>query len=272
MNNRILILKIFHKGILLMKKFLGYFGVGITSSKNLSELQKRALDSSSFDLEFLRIAGKPEFEKILELIPKSKAQLRQDIMALKENGFKREGFFVEFGATDGISLSNTYMLETEFSWKGILAEPARIWHDSLRENRPNAKIDTSCVWRVSNIEIDFREVYQPELSTVSSFSSLDHLGKARKTGKTYKVRSISLVDLLEKHNAPEYIDYLSIDTEGTEFEILREFNFQKYSFGVISVEHNFTSQRSEIKKLLEDNGYHQKFSNISLFDDWYVAS
>jgi hypothetical protein len=79
----------------------------------------------------------------------SKAQIAQDLFVLSELGFKKSGFFVEFGATDGVQLSNTHLLETEFSWTGILAEPGRNWHKELEKNR-NASIEKDCVWSVSN--------------------------------------------------------------------------------------------------------------------------
>ena len=63
---------------------------------------------------------------------KSRAQLKQDIFVLLETGFKRDGYFVEFGATNGVDLSNSWLLEKAFGWTGILAEPARIWHDDLK--------------------------------------------------------------------------------------------------------------------------------------------
>jgi FkbM family methyltransferase len=270
MNYSGFVAKLKYKAIHTLKAILKLFGLGITSFSNLSNLQQKALDTSDYDLKFVANIGKPEFELIFQLIPKSKAQLRQDIFALKESGFKRNGFFVEFGATNGISLSNTYMLEMEFSWSGILVEPARIWAKSLQKNRPNAIIETLCVWARSNDYLVFNEAYQPELSTIKAFSGLDHLKSARKAGKTYSVKTISLMDLLEKNRAPKYIDYLSIDTEGSEYEILRNFDFNQYTFGVISVEHNFTEQRGRIKNLLESFGYEQKFSEISMFDDWYV--
>lgn len=52
------------------------------------------------------------------------SQASQDVFALVANGFKRGGYFVEFGATNGKSISNTYVLEKEFGWTGIVAEPA----------------------------------------------------------------------------------------------------------------------------------------------------
>jgi hypothetical protein len=74
----------------------------------------------------------------------SKAQLRQDLFVISELGPIENGYFVEFGATNGISLSNTFLLEEHLSWKGILAEPAKVWHAQLKENR-TAQIEFDCV-------------------------------------------------------------------------------------------------------------------------------
>jgi hypothetical protein len=75
-----------------------------------------------------------------------------------------------------------------------------------------------------------------------------------------------------KHNAPKDIDYLSIDTEGSEFEILSAHDFSEYSFKVIPCEHNFTDMREKIHDLLSAQGYVRKYENLSKFDDWYVRS
>ena len=71
----------------------------------------------------------------LSLAYKSHAQNFQDVWALYENKFKRNGFYVEFGATDGLISSNSYLLAKEYNWKGIVAEPNPIWHDKLSQNR-----------------------------------------------------------------------------------------------------------------------------------------
>jgi hypothetical protein len=84
------------------------------------------------------------------------------------------------------------------------------------------------------------------------------------------VETVSLEDLLLDYKAPKHIDFLSIDTEGSEFEILNAFDFRKYSFGVICVEHNFTINRDKIRALLEGNGYKQVHVELSEFDDWFV--
>lgn len=206
-----------------------------------------------------------------ELLAKSKSQLRQDLFVLSELNFKRGGFFVEFGATNGVDLSNSHLLEKEYSWKGILAEPAKLWHEDLRKNR-NAKIDTRCVWKKTGELLKFSETSAPELSTLSSFSDSDLHARERAGAISYEVETISLNDLLAENDAPSEIDYLSIDTEGSEFEILQSLDFDKYKFKVITCEHNYSPAREKIFELLTANGYIKKYEEISEFDDWYVRS
>ena len=57
------------------------------------------------------------------LTPRASAEFFQDLWALWEARGKRDGFFVEFGAADGKSKSNTFFLEMEMNWKGVVAEP-----------------------------------------------------------------------------------------------------------------------------------------------------
>jgi hypothetical protein len=80
------------------------------------------------------------------------------------------------------------------------------------------------------------------------------------------------MDLLRKFNAPNKIDYLSIDTEGSEFDILEAFDFNDYQFSVITCEHNHTPSREKIFDLLTHNGYSRKFEQLSYWDDWYVLT
>lgn len=82
---------------------------------------------------------------------------------LNESEFKRHGLFVEFGATNGLDLSNTWLLEKQFGWTGILAEPATVWHEDLKRNRTGS-IDERCVWSRSGEALQFSETAVPELS------------------------------------------------------------------------------------------------------------
>ena len=121
----------------------------------------------------------------------------QDLFVLSEVEFKTGGYFVEFGATDGVDLSNTYMLEKSFGWTGILAEPARVWHSELRKNRA-CHIDTSCVWTQSNAALTFNASDFGEYSTIDSYSSSGRHAGLRRSGEKYNVETISLIDLLDK--------------------------------------------------------------------------
>lgn len=238
------------------------------------------LTTECMDVKFLdRLLSEEEgdvsglFELILQAITSqcpNYAQLHQDIIVLLCTGFKTNGFFVEFGATDGIDLSNTYLLEKKYGWKGILSEPAKVWHEDLVKNR-SADIDFSCVWSKSNEVLSFDMVKDKfaVLSTISSFSDMDQHARKRKNHITYDVNTISLQHLLEKHNAPKKIDYLSIDTEGSELDILSNFDFNSFDISIITCEHNYTKDREKIFNLLTKNGFVRKFTTLSKWDDWY---
>jgi FkbM family methyltransferase len=217
------------------------------------------------------LSSRPESHRrhLLDLLPKAKSQILQDLFVLSQLEFKRNGFFVEFGACDGLSLSNTFLLESEFEWDGILAEPARVWHESLRTQR-RALISTKCVWSHSGETIMFNQTDAAGLSTIASFSQADRWAPERLNGFQYDVESISLNDLLASAGAPERMDYLSIDTEGSELRILETFDFSRYRFSVITCEHNFTPAREAIAALLTRQGYVRKHETLSQFDDWYI--
>jgi FkbM family methyltransferase len=212
----------------------------------------------------------------------SKSQYAQDLFVLSELSERDlPKYFVEFGATNGINWSNSFVLEKFFNWTGILAEPATIWHDSLKQNR-NCIIDTRCVYSVSGEQILFSEtqnpnknfaISSPELSTISKYlNSNDWASRIRKNNSiNYLVETVSLMDLLEFHNAPHNIGYLSIDTEGSELEILEHFDFFKYKVEIISVEHNSNPNvRNSLFSLLKSYGYSLVYKDLFGADDIYI--
>lgn len=195
----------------------------------------------------------------------------QDLFVQFELNEKHGGYFVEFGAADGVHLSNSYALEKYYNWTGILSEPARCWHRALAQNR-NCDIDLRCLWDESEGEIDFFEAEAAELSTISGFSNADMHAKSRRPSDTYKVKTVTLNDMLLEANAPAEIDYMSVDTEGSEFRILSTFDFAAHKVSIITVEHNYGLERERIFRLLSDHGFHRKFELFSRWDDWYVRS
>ncbi|MCF6303720.1 MAG: FkbM family methyltransferase [Devosiaceae bacterium] len=203
---------------------------------------------------------------------RSKAQLLQDLWVLFQTKEKRAGYFVEFGACDGVSLSNTLLLEKEYGWHGILAEPDPRWHKDLQANR-DCQISRKCVYSESGQMIRFSCATIPELSRISDIVPDDshERSKNRTAADVVNVEIISLLDLLREANAPKEIDYLSIDTEGSEELILRKFDFEAYQFGLITVEHaGETTKREAIYKLLTQQGYQRWHKEMSRWDDWYV--
>ena len=134
---------------------LGLFGARVVRKKWYDEVVSKANKLRGY--EFHELIDQQFSSEYFENLSDSKSQIHQDLFVLSELGFKKNGFFVEFGATDGIDLSNSHLLETKFDWSGILAEPAKIWHSALHENR-SASIETECVWKETGETLIFNEV------------------------------------------------------------------------------------------------------------------
>ena len=199
---------------------------------------------------------------------KTNSQLGQDALVLWLLNQKRNGYFVEFGAADGINISNSFLLEKEYNWSGILCEPARTFKDRLKNNRKCTIVD-KCVYSKSGDLISFFESENEELSTISSYKESDLHSVSRIDGLTYEVETISLSDLLNSFSAPDIIDYLSMDTEGSEFDIIKEYDFSRH-INIITVEHNYSGNRKKIKNFLEEKNFIRIFDSISEWDDWYI--
>lgn len=212
------------------------------------------------------------FEKIENIY----SQLYQDVFAFFIIGDKFEKTFLEFGATDGISLSNSYLLENSFNWKGVLSEPSPQWHEALEKNRKNSKIITKCIWKESEKELDFFMSDFGELSTLKDFVESDKVSMPIntatriKSGKTISVETISLNDVIKQHFNNICPSYISIDTEGSEYEILKSFDLESFRPKLFTVEHNRTESESKIDEHLITNGYVRIFRELTSFDAWYI--
>ncbi len=102
----------------------------------------------------------------------SHSQFGQDVFAWLVNSMKRNGYFVEFGATNGKALSNSWLLEKDFGWQGVVAEPGRAWHAELQANRSCA-IEFDCVWKTTGDSLEFNMLEEGELSTITEFNRSD---------------------------------------------------------------------------------------------------
>ena len=206
-----------------------------------------------------------------------KSQLYQDMFASFVIGDKFDKTFFEFGATNGIDLSNSYTLEKYLNWEGTLSEPSPQWHDELKKNRPHTNIVSECIWSESNKELNFFVSDLGELSSLEDFKESDKTSmpgntQARlKSGKNIIVKTISLNDIIEKQFNSKTPSYISIDTEGSEYEILKNFNFKKYRPLVFTIEHNFTELQLKIDELMYLNEYIRVFKSLTTFDAWYIT-
>ena len=207
-----------------------------------------------------------------------KSQLYQDLFAsfIVKNNFDKT--FLEFGATNGVDLSNTYTLENKFLWSGALAEPDLNWIESLKKNRTKSKIITKCIWSKSGEKKNFFSSKVGVLSTLDDFKNSDinsmpgNTAQRIKEGVNIEVDTISLNQVIRDEFNNISPSYISIDTEGSEFEILSSFNFSKYHPAVFTIEHNFTDLQYKIDQLMLDNNYVRIFRKLTAFDAWYISS
>ncbi|MEM6578268.1 MAG: FkbM family methyltransferase [Pseudomonadota bacterium] len=211
------------------------------------------------------------FEFALPRAHLSYSQIMQDLWVLFETGDKHGGYFVEFGAGNGISMSNSALLEKVKNWDGILAEPNPAFHARLGRERSGA-ISHACVHARTGKAETFLCTERPAFSRLATVRPDDifERGGQRAVAREIKVPTISLNDLLGQNGAPERIDYISIDTEGSELDILSTFDFAHRQVGLFTIEHNFTPERAGIRALMQANGYLHRFPEFSRFDDWYV--
>ncbi len=204
------------------------------------------------------------------------SQIFQDVFAafIVENKFEKT--FLEFGATDGFELSNSFMLEKNLFWKGILSEPSPQWHEILKKNRKDTKVIKKCIWSETGKNLDFFMSEVGSLSTINDFIDNDKTSlpqntfDRKKSGKIISVETISLNDLISKYFNDKSPSYISIDTEGSEFEILKSFDFNKYKPIVLTIEHNYTNLQKKIDELMYAKNYVRIFNNLTAFDAWYV--
>ena len=197
------------------------------------------------------------------------SQLGQDLWVLEKTNYKKNGFFVEFGATDGVLLSNTYLLEKEFDWQGLLAEPNSRFHKDLKENR-TCRISHRCIGATTGQSVEF--VLADAFGGMKSHIGNDHNASKREAyaadaSNVIRLETISLNDFLIQLDAPRTIDYISIDTEGSELEILEAFPFEDWDVKLWTIEHNFVAGfREKIFDLMTRHGYQRQEVE---WDDWY---
>lgn len=172
------------------------------------------------------------------------SQWNEDVILYYYFKQKTKGLYIEVGAFDGVQLSNTYFFEC-IGWKGILVEPQLLQYNKCVQNRPN-----STCWNVAispnKGPIKLNIVQDENYATWSFVGDKDKVDFMVKSVmiETRKLKEIIPADVLQ-------IDFLSIDVEGMELEILNTIDFDRISIDVILIEH----YSHEIQQYLSRFGY-----------------
>lgn len=204
------------------------------------------------------------------------SQVGQDKF-LNEHFFhnKKDGVFIDIGAYDGVTHSNTYFFEKELGWKGICFEPIPSVFKKLTQTRQCTCIN-ACVGDKEE-SLDFIEVSgAPEmLSGIVKSYDPRHLDRLKleitRDGGSYEIKKVPSVTLnkIAKYYNLSYVDFLSLDTEGSELDILRSIDFEKVYIHIISVENNY--HEPYIREFLESKGF-QYVTMLGYQDEVYINS
>ena len=206
------------------------------------------------------------------------SQIGQDKYYIEEIiQFKCNGVFLDIGAYDGITGSNTYFLEKNLNWKGLLVECNPELVDICRKNRTSVVCDKA-LYKESNTKIDFviprgQDIHggKAQLGGIKDYlrpESLNYFRESYKENTIVQLDTIHINELLEQ-NDMYTIDYMSLDVEGYELEILKQIDFKKYKIAYLTVEHaNIPHYQHEINTYLLSKGY--TLARHNRHDDEYV--
>lgn len=211
----------------------------------------------------------------LSMIAEYKSQAGQDKFVYEcffEN--KKNGFFLDIGAHDGMSFSNTYFFEKDLGWKGICFEPLPHLFKKLQECR-NCICINACV---SNQEgtVPFLHLDSCDEMLSGMCGTYDErqlqivMNDIACLGgecKILQLPSVNINKVLKDHQVT-HVDFLSLDTEGSELEILKSIDFSLVTIDVITVENNYNELH--VKEFLEEHGF--IFVTRLHVDDVYVRS
>jgi len=185
---------------------------------------------------------------------------------LEENIFKgqRNGIFVEVGVLDGLSDSNTAFFEFERDWTGLLVEANPQFIRAIQNNRPNSIVKPVAAYNKFG-SVSFKVVEgTPGWSGIENeFNDFHHVRVKR--GLSHYV-SVPCAPLAHIMDGMYHVDYLSVDVEGAEEAIVRDFPFKDFDIRIIGIENNVQTDRV-VERILTNNGY--KLIHRIEYDDFY---
>lgn len=207
-----------------------------------------------------------ELRKLLLLPPSPyRTQLNQDIYAFLVNRFN-PGYFLEIGANDGFTLSNTHYLEKCFGWMGLLVEANPKFRESLQQRSSN-----SVIAAIANEERDYLFCDAGLYGGLLDSLDATHMNITRDS-VTITVRGTTLKNVLSEHSAPSVINFVSIDVEGAEVPIVEQLcQLTDYRFTCGCIEHNNRlDDYCRMTRLLEQAGYRITWNGRTSHDLFFV--
>lgn len=190
------------------------------------------------------------------------SQIEQDKI-LNEKIFKnnKNGFFVDIGANHPFKYSNSYFFESELNWNGICIEPQEKMYKLLKDNRKSIILNKG-VYNKKTV-LKFCTTVN-ELSGIIETYEPKHIERINREAmqnnkKNHEITEIevdTLENIFNEYNV-KVVDYVSLDTEGSELEILQGINYDKVKINLIDVEDNYpNSEKSkQINEFLLNKGF-----------------
>lgn len=188
---------------------------------------------------------------------------------------KKNGFFIEAGANDGINQSNTYYFEKYMGWKGILIEPIPELAEKCRKNRPKSIVENYALvpfnYKKKSIKIELLNLMSfVEGALHSKEEEINHIKNACNIQNiqpsSLEVPVITLTEILDKHNVKE-IDFFSLDVEGFELSVLKGLNFIRYKPKYILIEARYGE---ELKAYLQS--WYKPLDKLGYYDILFVLN
>lgn len=173
-----------------------------------------------------------------------------------------QGVFIDVGAHDGESLSNTYFFEKEKGWKGICVEPIPTVFARCKEIRSNSVCYKVAIDREVGVKHFIQGTGGTEMLSVLS----DHLDprhyqrlqndsmQEKKQLQSVEVQTKPLQMILDEQGIT-HVNYMSVDVEGAEFAVLDSVDFSKVTFDIIEVECNYDDFRPKYRDYFEQRGF-----------------
>jgi len=160
--------------------------------------------------------------------------------------YKKNGIFLDIGAYDGITYSNTYYLESILGWSGICVEPYYINIEKCKKNRKTI-ICNKIIYEKSDIDIDLIMLSNNnnniQLGNINGQLKITNLDISKYSNiDLIKVNTININDLLNNYNIHN-IDYMSINAYSYELNILKMIDYDKNIINYINVIHNEIHQQ-----------------------------